>query len=58
MFKETYKNNFQKDYEFKRKKNACILVAKYVIIIEVYCIWNDIVIICGYCILWLDLQLF
>jgi hypothetical protein len=43
-FKNTLKNNF---------KNP-----KYVIIIEVYCIWNDIVFICGYCILLLDFQLF
>jgi len=28
--------------------NACILVTKYVIIIEVYFIWNDIVFVCGY----------
>jgi hypothetical protein len=40
------------------EKNACILVTNYVIIIEMYCIWNGIVFICGYCILLLDFQLF
>jgi hypothetical protein len=34
------------------------MVTKYVIIIEMYCIWNDIVSVCGYYILLLDFQLF
>jgi len=41
-----------------KEKNAYILVTKYVIIVEMYCIWNDIVFVYGYRILLLDFQLF
>jgi hypothetical protein len=48
------KINLKREKIKDRKKIACILVTKYVIIIEVYYIWNDIIFIC---ILWLDFQL-
>jgi hypothetical protein len=48
------KNNLKN----RKEKTIYILITKYVIIIEVYCIRKDIIFVCGYCILLLDVQLF